>query len=165
MLDGGFNLATRTFSLIVNRPLSPVSTVPAAAIGTPYATTLGPSPAAPLPAGLRLAADSGAITGIPTGPAGASPVTLTVTDAAGATAMLTLTLTLTVNPAAPAARPQGPPPGLWVQPVIVVVLGLNGAYPITPPAEQAGGRRSSYTENARSDVPEELTRLRDIPTQ
>jgi hypothetical protein len=124
------------------------SSLPAVVAGTAYTTTLAASGGitpytrwsvtdGTLPAGLRLDADSGTVAGTPTGPAGTRPVTLTVTDAAGATATLTLTA------AAPATRPQGPPPGSWVQPVVVVLLGLNGTYHIPPPGLPGGNEKTA----------------------
>jgi hypothetical protein len=137
------------------------SSLPAAAIGTAYSTTLtavgGVAPyrwavtAGTLPAGLRLDADSGAVTGTPTGPAGISPITLTVTDAAGATA--TLSTVFDVDPAAAAAGPQGLPPASWVQTVVVVVLRLNGSYPILPPGTAAGDGPAPAYNNHRYMLP------------
>ena len=94
-----------SFSITINPlPLVTTTSLPNGTIGLNYSATLtnsgGLAPftwtvtTGTLPAGLSLNASSGAIFGTPTGPAGAFPITVQVTDADSNTASANLTLTI-----------------------------------------------------------------------
>jgi Putative Ig domain len=96
---------TGSFTITIN-PLPVVTTtsLPNGTIGLPYNATLtnsgGLSPftwsitTGTLPAGLTLAASTGIIGGTPTGPSGAFPITVQVTDADSNTATAPLVITI-----------------------------------------------------------------------
>src|ERR1022692_3059795 len=94
-----------SFSITINPlPLVTTTSLPNGTIGLNYSATLtnsgGLAPftwtvtTGTLPAGLSLNASSGAIFGTPTGPAGAFPITVQVTDADSNTATAILTLSI-----------------------------------------------------------------------
>jgi hypothetical protein len=109
-------IATKPFTLTVYTPPSITTTaLNDGYIGVAYNQMLvGTNGKAPyswavtigtLPAGVTLTANTGVLAGSPTGPAGASNITVTLTDANGKTATQALTLNVyakpTVNPATP----------------------------------------------------------------
>ncbi|MCW2784643.1 MAG: Alpha-tubulin suppressor [Marmoricola sp.] len=106
----GLSAPGKTLSLHVGLPPAPVittSSLPAGQVGVAYSTTLtatgnpaGTWTAAPLPAGLSLAAATGVISGTPTA-SGDTPVVVGFTETATGVAAATKNLGLHVNPPPP----------------------------------------------------------------
>lgn len=104
--DGHGGTSTQSYTVTINAaPSVSTSSLPSGTIGNPYNATVsatnGTTPyswsATGLPAGLSIAAGTGVISGTPT-TVGTSSVTVTVTDAAGATASRILSLTISPQP-------------------------------------------------------------------
>ena len=100
--DSASTKATQQFTITIAGLVITTTTLPAAAVGTAYSQTLSAQGTAPytwvvtqgtLPTGLSLDASSGTISGTPGG-AGASSITVQVTDSTSATASQALTLTV-----------------------------------------------------------------------
>ncbi len=131
----GDDVGTKAYSLVINAtpaistaslPNSEqtvaYSTTPAASAGTtPYSWS-----ATNLPAGLAINASTGAITGTPTGSAGTATVTVTLTDAAGATVPKSLSLTVV---SAPAITTASLPSGEQTIPYSTTLTGSGGTAP------------------------------------
>ncbi len=110
--------ASATFSLTVNSAVTATQAVPSTSLTQNHAASaftpvtggggtggLSYSVAPSLPAGLSLAAGSGAITGIPSAVSGTTSYTVTVTDGNGASASNSFTLTVNTAPTATQALP------------------------------------------------------------
>jgi hypothetical protein len=130
VIDAVGATASKTLSLVINdQAISFAPVLPAATVGTAYNASLAASGYAPfsytasgLPAGLAVTGT--AISGTPT-TAGTAAVTLTATDAAGATA--SSIATLVVNPAAVVATSCTAPTGAKTAKTIQAnVSAVNG---------------------------------------
>jgi len=160
--DANSATATATFSLTVSGPLTATTAVPTTTLlanqaATPFTPVTGAGGTAPLsygvspalPAGLTMAAATGAITGTPTVTTNATVYTVTVTDANSATA--TATFSLTVNSATISitwANPSAITYGTTLASTLNATVTYNGntvpgtfTYTATP----AGGSASAAT--------------------
>jgi hypothetical protein len=135
--DAAGDAATVTLSLVVNpRPAINESSLPAGRAGAPYSASLtvtggtGPFqwtvPNGGLPPGIAMSA-SGALSGTPTS-AGSFPVTVRVTDSAGATAERTLTI---VVGEALSILTSSLPPGMVGSAYFAQLQSANGSPPLT----------------------------------
>jgi type II secretory pathway component PulJ len=117
--DANGAVATQNFTVKINDPpLITTLALPAGQVGDPYSATVsetgGTSPmswsATGLPAGLSIVSGTGEIQGTPTA-TGTSAITVTATDAAGASATMPLALVITpgalVSSTSPSALGQG----------------------------------------------------------
>ncbi|MGC2466589.1 MAG: putative Ig domain-containing protein, partial [Candidatus Acidiferrum sp.] len=123
--NGGAQSATQNLSITINLPSAPTITttsLPTGVEGTAYnqtiAATGGLTPytfsvsVGTLPAGLALSSGTGAITGTPTGPNGASNFTVKLTDKSNPAQSATQILSITINlPPAPVISPTTLPNG------------------------------------------------------
>jgi len=115
--------------------LTATATVGAAFSYQIVATNLPTSYAAnvPPPAGLSVNTSTGLISGTPTGPAGATNVTISATNAQGTGP--TATLVITVNPAIPVVSPGTivGTAGTAITPFQIVATNTPTSYAVTPP--------------------------------
>ena len=148
--------ATRSYSLTINGPTSitgpaslPASTVNRSYPGVAVTATGGTNPyawsATGLQAGLNINAGSGVISGTPTA-SGTSSVTVTMTDAAGATATRIYSLTINVAPSITTGSLPNGEQGLAYS---ATVSAANGT---TPYSWAASGLPAGLTINANSGL-------------
>jgi subtilisin family serine protease len=119
-------------------PAITTNTVPNGTVNTPYSTTVTASggvipyswsiTSGSLPAGLSLAAGSGAVSGTPTG-AGTSTFTLQVTDTNGMTGSKAFTITVSSGAGAPAITTSTLPNGTVNTPYSTTVTASGGVIP------------------------------------
>jgi hypothetical protein len=123
-------------------PAFTTTSLPAAVEGTAYNQSIQATGVAPLsfsvstgtlPAGLSLNGSTGAITGTPTGPTGASPFTIEVTEASTPAQSASEALSITVNPAATLTITNTSPltNGNINAPYSATLLSTGGVAPIT----------------------------------
>jgi len=186
--DAAAQTATKALSIVINAAISiTTSSLPNGAVGTAYNQTLarsgGTTPftwaisSGSLPAGLSLAASSGAITGTPTA-SGTSNFTARVTDTVGATAtkalsiVVTSTLTITTS-SLPAttmgvaynqtlAASGGTTPYTWAissgsLPAGLSLVAGTGAITGTPTASGTSNFTARVTDNASATATKALS--------
>ena len=154
--------ATNTFTLAVNAALGATQAVPTTASTiniplttfTPVTPTNGTGPfsfaitaGGALPTGLTLNSTTGAVSGTPTAAQGATVRTITITDAAGATAANTFSLTINAALVANQAVPTTTGTQNSPLPAFTPVTATNGTAPYTFAITAGGALPAGLTLN------------------